>query len=292
MQLLAGDGRPDRRWAGAFRVCEACGGRNWVGARRCRSCEALLVGARAVSRPPAAMIGRREADRVMTPRVRWFAIGAAVLALVAGGILLKMFRTDGFLDRRVAGAAGAPQVAEPQPEPVAEPSDEPRPMETTRALRAADRGRALLGRGEVKDAVVLLAEAVRALPEDAELANVYGTALWSFGARDRALFQYQRAVKLSPDAESYRQDLARALSALGRPAQAAHVLYGPAGPLPMDGGGPPVSLDEGVNMGGAGSGSFKGRRTFTDDDLARGRVAAPPAAPSAAPSPSPEDLPR
>jgi hypothetical protein len=150
-----------------------------------------------------------------------------------------------------------------------------------------------MARGELKDAVVLLAEAARALPEDAELANVYGTALWSFGARDRALFQYQRAVKLSPDAEAYRQDLARALSALGRPAQAAHVLYGPAGrPLSMEGGAPPVSLDEGVNMGGAGSGSFKGRRSFSDEDLGRGRLAAPAPAPSASPSASPEELPR
>ena len=249
------------------------------------------MGARAVSRPPAAMIGRREADRVMTSRVRWIAIGASVLALVAGGILLQVFRTDGFLDRpAVAAATTAPD--ETQPAAVAEPADEPNLMETTRALRAADRGRALLARGEVKDAVVLLAEAVRALPEDAELADVYGTALWSFGARDRALFQYQRAVKLSPAAEAYRQNLARALSALGRPAQAAHVLYGPGGPLPMEGGGPPVSLDEGVNLGGAGSGSYKGRSSFTDDDLGRGRVAAPPPAPSAAPSSSPEELPR
>jgi tetratricopeptide (TPR) repeat protein len=291
MQLLAGDGRPDRRWAGAFRVCGSCGGRNWVGARRCRGCEALLVGGRAVSRPPAVMIGRREADRVMTPRVRWMAIGAAVFALAAGGILLKMFRTDGFLDRPVV-ASNPPQEAQPQPAAVAEPDHDPAGMETTRALRAADRGRALLGRGEVKEAVVLLGEAVRALPEDAELANVYGTALWSFGARDRALFQYQRAVKLAPTAEAYRQDLARALSDLGRPAQAAHVPYGAARPLPLDAGAPPVSLDDGVNMGGAGRGSFKGQRSFTDDDLARGRVPAAPPAPAAAPSPSPEELPR
>lgn len=287
MHLLAGDGRPDRRWAGAFRVCGACGGRNWVGARRCRGCEALLVGVRAVNRPPAAMVGRREADRVMTPRVRWIAMGAAVLALAAGAILLKMFRTDGFLDRP-AVAATTPQDAGP-PAALAGADSEPRPMETTRALRAADRGRALLARGEVKDALVLLADASRALPEDAELANVYGTALWSFGARDRALFQYQRAVKLAPTAETYRQDLARALSELGRPAQAAHVLYGPARPPSLEGGGPPVSLDEGVNMGGAGSGSFAGRRSFTDDDLAPGRPAAPPAAPSAAPSTLPEE---
>ena len=44
---------------------------------------------------------------------------------------------------------------------------------------------------------------------------------------------------------------------------------------------PPVSLDDGASLGGAGTGSFKGRRSFTDADLRGGGVHAPaPAAPS------------
>lgn len=228
------------------------------------------------------MVGRREADRVLTPRVRAIAIGAAVLALVPGAVLLKVLRTEGFSDRPVAAAA---PVAAPEATVPVDTAEEPKLMETTRALRAADRGRQLLGRGEVKAALALLGDAVRALPEDAELADVYGTALWTFGARDHALYQFQRAVKLAPDAESYRQDLARALSALGRAPQAAHVLYGPGGPPLAADAGVPASSDEAVNLGGAGRGAFKGR-TFTDADLQSAHAPAP------APSATPEQQPR
>jgi hypothetical protein len=268
----------DRRWAGAFRPCVSCGGRNWVGARRCRRCAASLVGARAVSRPKVAMVGRRAADRVLTPRIRAAALVVLALAIAGGAVLLHLFRADGFeAERAVASSA---QPASPPATAAAAASPAEPDANVANALRAADRGRDLLARGEVKAALALLGPAVHARPASAELAHLYGTALWTFGARDRGLFQLQRAVRLSPQTETYREDLARALQAMGRPGAAARLLYGP--PMPPAGtdadptqeGAPPVSLERGADLGGAGEGAYKGRRSFSDEDL-RGRVHLP-----------------
>src|SRR5262245_55760300 len=229
-------GPEDRRWAGAFRVCPGCGGRNWVGQRRCRACDALLVGVRAVSRPPASMVGRRSADQVLTPRVRAVAVGALLVALVTGVVLRKLLRTEGFQEQPLAASTA---VASPEPAPTTPPFEEPPPtLDSTRALRAADRGRRLLAEGRVKAAVSLLADAAGTLPDNAELAHTYGAALWQFEARDRAVFQFRRALKLAPDNDVYRQDLGRALQAIGLTAEAAHVLQG-SPPLALNGG-PPV----------------------------------------------------
>jgi hypothetical protein len=250
----------------------------------------LLVGVRAVSRPPAAMIGRRSADQVLTPRVRAVAAGALAAALVTGAILLKVLRTEGFQEQP---AAVTSTPATPEPPPMTVALEEPlSTLDSTRALRAADRGRRLLDGGQVKAAVALLADAAATLPDNAELAHTYGAALWRFDARDRALFQFRRALKLSPDNELYRQDLSRALVAMGLTAEAAHLLQGRP-PLVPDGlaggvpGLPPSLPGEAVNLGGAGNGSFKGRRTFTDDDLRGGRVETPAPAPMPTPTPEP-----
>jgi hypothetical protein len=280
----------DRRWAGAFRVCGSCGGRNWVGARRCRTCEALLVGARAVSRPREAMVGRRSADKVLTPRVRGVAIGALVLAVAGGAVLLHLLRTDTFQDQpSAATTAAAPAVVETATAEAPTFEDPPSTLESTKALRAADQGRRLLARGNVKGAMSLLADAQKTLPDNAELAHLYGSALWRFRARDRAVFQYQRAFKLSPDNPVYREDLGRALSALGRTAEAAHLLQGSPAMVATELGAesgaalpPAVPAEEGVSLGGAGNGNFKGR-SFSDDDLRRGRVHAPAPSPEATP---------
>jgi hypothetical protein len=196
---------------------------------------------------------------------------ALALALAAGAMLLHLFRAEGFEEARALPSSTAPEaVAAP-----VLPSETPGPDLTT-SLRAADRARALLARGEIKSAVSLLGPAARALPADAELAHLYGTALWDFGARDLAVFQLQRAVRLAPHAQPYRIDLARALEATGRPASAARVLYGPALPPAGSAGEPPPATAPGdADLGGAGEGTFKGRRSFTDEDL-RGRVHGPP----------------
>lgn len=213
------------------------------------------------------MVGRRAADQVLTPRTRAAAVGALALAVVAGGVLFRTFRADGFEVARPVAVPPSPAVAAAGMPPPATPEPD-----VTASLRAADRGRALLARGEVKEAVSVLAAAARALPADAGLAHLYGTALWEFGARDLAVFQFQRAVRLAPQTEAYRSDLARALQATGRPAAAARLLYGPA---PGAGtGSVPAGAADAADLGGAGAGTFKGRRSFTDADL-RGRAAGP-----------------
>lgn len=265
----------NRRWAGSFRVCGACGARNWVGARRCRGCSALLVTVCAVPRPPVAMVGRRSADRVLTPRIRAAAAVAAALALAAGAALVHVLRADGFeVSRTMATDVPAPA---PGPEAASVPAERAAMPERWDALRAAERGRRLLAAGQVKDALGVLGPASHALPDSAELAHLHAEALWRFGSRDRAVFQYQRALRLSPATEAYREDLARALRSVGRVAEAARVLYGPNAPavLAEAGTAPPVSLEGGVDLGGAGSGGYAGRRSFTDQDL-RTRVHAAP----------------
>jgi hypothetical protein len=281
----------DRRWAGPFRVCPACAGRNWVGARRCRKCNQVLAGVRPSGRRPVAMVGRRTSDRVFTSRLRMVASAAVVLALGGGFVTYRLLRADSFTTSPASAA-----VAQPEPPVGTVESSGPameQPLPDRQALAA---GRRALDRGDVKPAVALLAEAARTLPYDAEAAHLYARALLRFGAPDRAVFQLRRAVRLAPQTDEYRVDLARALRSMGRHAEAAHVLQpasglvafeGDAGAAPTSATLPPAVAPpgDGVNMGGAGRGSFKGRRTFTDADLGGSRVAAP--APELSPSPAP-----
>lgn len=291
-----GPASAERRWAGAFRVCPSCGGRNWIGARRCRTCQSLMVDVGPTRRQPVAMIGRRTSDRVFTPRLRVVAGAAVVLAVLGGVVTYRMLRTDSFV-----AAATPPTVAEAVPpvgDIVSEGPGMAEPLPDRQALAA---GRRALDRGDIKRATGLLAEAARSLPYDAEAAHLYGRALLQFGAADRAVFQLRRAVRLAPQTDEYRADLARALRATGRPAEAAHVLQA-RNPMELAGdtvaepdtpGLPPPTLPssgEGVSLGGAGRGTFKGRRSFTDADLARGSVA-PESEPSPSPSPSPSASP-
>jgi hypothetical protein len=289
----AGVASAERRWAGAFRVCPSCGGRNWIGARRCRTCQGLMAGVRAAGRQPVAMVGRRTSDRVFTPRLRMAAVAAGVMAILAGVVTYRILRTESF----VAAAAPA-SVAEPAPPLEGIVSEGPGMAEPVPDRRSLAAGRRALDRGDVKRATALLAEAARTLPYDAEAAHLYGRALLLFGAADRAVFQLRRAVRLAPRTGEYRADLARALRATGREAEAAHVLQAGNG-LEIAGhafgdstAGLPSTLpasDEGVSLGGAGRGTFKGRRSFTDADLARGSAApGPEPGPSPAPSASPE----
>ena len=157
-----------------------------------------MVGVRAVSRPRAAMVGRRTADQVLTTRVRALVLGALAVAVMGGIVMLRIFKTSGFQVGPVV-AATTPAPPEPDVPPLDTSNESPSTLESTRALRAAERGRTLLAQGRVKSAVVLLAEAARVLPYNAELAHTYGAALWRFAAHDRALFQFRRALKLSPD---------------------------------------------------------------------------------------------
>ena len=288
----------NRRWAGAFRQCDACGSRNWVGAQRCRTCAALLVGVPAVARTPVAMIGRRTADRVMTRRVIAAVVGALLVALAGGLLLLHVLRTDAFQT--------SPVLADTTPAPTLPAADGasawPPPAETASpspsaadALRTAARGRALLARGNVKAAIAALTEAAQVLPNDAEIAHLYGAALWRYGAQDRAIFQLRHALLLARDNPVFREDLARALQNAGRNVEAMRVLREGetigVSPLPPDGsqamGLSPEPAGDGANMGGAGNGRYAGRTTFTDADLhSRPAPIATPAA--AEPTPEPQ----
>jgi len=295
---LGGAGRSDRRWAGAFRLCAACGGRNWVGAQRCRSCSALLLGQRAVGRPPVAMVGRRMADRVMTRRVKAAALGSLALALGAGFLILRLLRTDAIQTSPVLADSSAAPTPPSLDAPVAAASEPAPPPSAAEGLRNAQRGRTLLDRGNVKGAVAALTDAARVLPNDAEIAHLLGAALWRYGAQDHALFQLRRALLLARDNAVFREDLARALQGSGHAAEAAHLLRDGetlgASTLPPD----PVALapaaalaearqgaGDAVNMGGAGRGTYSGRTSFTDADL---HPARPPMATPVPASPAPE----
>lgn len=298
----------DRRWAGAFRQCTSCGGRNWVGARRCRACDSLLVGAPAVAQPPVAMIGRRAADRVMTRRVKAAVAGGVVIALGGGLLLLQLLRADAFqTSPALAGATPAPSAMAADvgvgPSLASEPAmAAPGAAE---ALRLAARGRTLMERGNVRGAVEALSEAARLLPDDAEVAHLFGAALWRFGAQDRAIFQLRRALLIARDNPVFREDLARALQNAGHDAEAVRVLREGetigVSTLPADTaamGLTPQPSGDGVNMGGAGNGRYAGRTSFTDADLhatttsGQGVAPKPPgsqATPAAAaPSPEPQ----
>ena len=83
-----------------------------------------------------------------------------------------------------------------------------------------DAGRTALLRGNTKDAVALLAQAVANAPSDPVARYTYAQALWQSGERELALAQYRGAARLSPDTVNYRRDVAKALVALGRGAEA------------------------------------------------------------------------
>jgi tetratricopeptide (TPR) repeat protein len=233
------------------------------------------------------MIGRRTADKVLTTRVRALVIGALSLALVAGAVMWSLFRTE--IEEGPVASATAVVPRDPQPTPAADTIEEPpSTLDSTRALRAADRGNQLLAQGKVKAAVSLLGEAAQVLPDNAELAHTYGAALWRFEARDRALFQFRKALKLAPDSPVYREDLGRALHAMGHTVEAARVLQAPglaaaaleAARAAAD---PEAPAPVGGNLGGAGDGSYKGRRSFTDADLRPSRVETPAPVPTEEP---------
>ena len=240
------------------------------------------------------MVGRRTADKVLTPRVRALVIGTLALALIGGVVLLRLFKTEGFQVAAAAPAATVQPSAEPSTPAVDDLEEAPSTMDSTRALRAADRGNRLLAQGQVKSALSVLSEGSRVLPDNAELAHAYGAALWRSDSRDRALFQFRKALKLSPDNALYREDLGRALAAMGHTAEAARILQAPglaaatldAARAAAAAAEPGAPAPVGGDLGGAGNGSFKGRRSFTDADLRGGRLETP--APAPAPSPSEE----
>jgi len=113
----------------------------------------------------------------------------------------------------LAGCATGPSaptspVASAPPRP-AEPSTAPPPISPS----ALERGRALLGRGEMMAAVAAFREALRAEPDLLEARAGLGAALAAVGDLDAAVEELRAGVRRQPDAPSLRLALARVLVA-------------------------------------------------------------------------------
>jgi hypothetical protein len=295
----SGSGR-ERRWAGPFRVCPACGRRSFVGRTLCASCGASLREAPLPQAPGSAMAtGRRTADRI-SGRPVWIGIaGAVVAAALIGFYVNRLFQTGGWSLPGSSPATAVPApVARAAPEAAAEP-DFPRVEDRA----GYQKGRRLLAAGDARGALPPLTDAARALPNDAAVAHELGTALLQTGEEDRGLFHLERAARLAPGIASYRMDLARALATTGRRGPAARELEGilagepghvEAGQLLATVRGRPPAAEAGeaagggVDMGGAAAADPPRPATggvFTNDDLERRRGAPASPPPSSPPPP-------
>jgi hypothetical protein len=290
MSLSRGGG--ERRGAGLFRVCPACGARAFVGRLACPRCGGPLDEGQVEGSVPEAR-GRRAADSVFGRRGLVVLSALAVLlasaaVFVARGALHGGVRGHTASSEPAAGAGAAAPLPDVGDEPVAPPgAGDP---------RALDRGRRLLEGGRAAEAVRVLSRAVAASPNDALAAHLYGLALHRSGSRDRGLFQLERAARLAPGVASYRLELARTLAASGRQAEARRHLEAV---LRVDPGNAaarqalrpeeaPAGADAGVDLGGAPGPREPGApgSSFTDEDLRRYRSPASPRPPPAsAPSP-------
>ena len=302
-----GDAKPgggERRWTGPFRMCPACGQRNFYGRAACTACGANLRSlAPEAPSTAAAFTGRRGSDRIRDRRVMIAIALAAAVATGAGVLVYRSFRSPAFapLPGMATEMVARPSVAEtPDPGPTELPAA-PRPEDRA----AYEKGRRLLAAGDARRAVGPLGDAARALPRDPVVAHDYGLALVKTGDEDRGLFQLERASRLAPGIGSYRMDLIRALLAAGRRGaaareveqvlardptnqEAAQLLASLTGAAPAGG-----STDSGptIDMGGAAAGASSTRPassggSFTNEDLER-RRGGPPAAPSPSPSAPP-----
>ena len=212
----------ERRWTGPFRLCPACGRRNFVGRALCSSCGASLRET-SVPQPPEAGLppGRRAADRIVGRPV-WIGIGAALLVAALVGV--SVHRTLQARGWALPGSAPVTVVPAQQARAVPAPPEPAFPRVEDRA--GYQKGRRLLEAGDVRGALPPLSDATRALPNDAAVAHEYGTALMRAGEKDRGLFHLERAARLAPGISSYRMDFARALVEAGRRGPAARELEG------------------------------------------------------------------
>jgi hypothetical protein len=302
VEAKRGDG--ERRWTGPFRMCPACGQRNFYGRAACTACGANLRSLAPEAPPdPGPLTGRRGSDRIRDRRVMSTLAVVVVVATAAGLLLYRSLRSPVF-----APLPGTVSDVAARPSPAATP--DPGPTELPAAARAEDRaayekGRRLLADGDAKRALGPLGDAARALPRDAVVAHDYGLALVKSGDEDRGLFQLERASRLAPGIGSYRIDLIRALLAAGRRGAAAREVEQVLARDPtnqeaaqllasLTGSAPAGATDAAptIDMGGAAPGASHTRPggapsggSFTNEDLERRR--GPPAAPSLSPSASP-----
>jgi Flp pilus assembly protein TadD len=188
----------------AYKLCPACETRNKVEWEICVRCGEWLSDV-----------------SVTEPRVeRGDAAGSEAGALILGGIgflaVVVLFYEFGprLEPAKVDPSAfTAPTMPPPLPTPV--------PASPPPAANASREGRRLLLAGAHEDAVLRLAQAVALAPEDPQIRNLYAHALWQSGERERALDEFRWAVELDdPRGTYFRNDLAKALAASGRPTDA------------------------------------------------------------------------
>jgi hypothetical protein len=305
----------DRRWSGPFRICPACGQRNFYGRAACTACGANLRAlAPSAPPPPASLTGRRDSDRIHNRRVGMVAGAVAIVAIAAGVLVYRSLRAPAW-----APLPGRVADGKPRPAPASTPDAEPTalPAFARPEDRASyEKGRRLLAAGDARRAMGPLGDAARGLPRDPVVAHDYGLALVRAGEVDRGLFQLERASRLAPGIGTYRLDLIRALLAAGRrgPAAreleqvlardptnqgAAELLASLTGAAAAGGSGEPGSGGT-MDLGGAAPSAAAGARpgpggtSFTNEDLERRRtappapaLASPRVAPPTAPAPSP-----
>lgn len=294
----------ERRWAGPFRICPACGQRNFYGRAVCTACGANLRSLAPEAPPtPASLTGRRGSDRIRDRRVMTTVAVVAVVAAAAGLLVYRSLRSP-----KWAPIPGA--VAEEGLRPIPAATPDAGPTEIPAVTRPEDRasyekGRRLLAAGDAKRALGPLGDAARGLPRDPVVAHDYGLALVKTGDEDRGLFQLERASRLAPGIGSYRMDLIRAQLAAGRRGAAAREVEQVLARDPTNQeaaqllatltGAPPAgaATDSAptMDLGGAAPRTASprpgpGSGSFTNEDLER-RRSAPPPAPSPSPLPSP-----
>ena len=205
--------------AGEAVLCPSCGTRNRPDWEFCARCEESLEGAL-----PAADAADEVTDdataEVKTLKVELSAFevssltGSSVLvvAVLALGVL-------GFAAYRHVTTTPPPKGPNPELFTLAtRPVELPKPPPSTEAgVSDFDAGRRLLGSGDLREAISLLAAAVAANPDNAAFRGNLAYALWKAGDTDQALLEHAEAARLDP----HRQiQYARALAMVGRPDEA------------------------------------------------------------------------
>jgi tetratricopeptide (TPR) repeat protein len=198
--------------AESVRLCPACGTRNKPKWDYCVNCgESLQDVALGIPAAETAEVAAAEPEGVREAGpFPWLALGASVILLAGAVYFYRNYR--GVPESPTPGIWTAPTVP---PSTQAAAAYVPQPGE-----KDLQDGRNLLAQGNAAAALPLLAQAVSDAPSDHIAQYAYAQALWQAGDRDQALAHYREAAQLSPRTLVYRADLARALVARGRNAEA------------------------------------------------------------------------
>jgi Flp pilus assembly protein TadD len=185
--------------AEAYKLCPGCEARNKVDWEICVRCGEWLLDVEATS--PEDTVSA--AAPVSTLPLLG---GLAVLAVLSGVIFA-------YFPWRMEPAKVDPRAFTfptlPAPLPAPRPAAQP--------VANLREGRQLLLDGQTEDALMTLAEAVAAQPEDAQVRNMYAHALWQNEMQERAVVEFQKAAKLDePAGVSFQHDYAKALAANGQ----------------------------------------------------------------------------